>query len=94
MEPGAKPRTVMEVNRVGGDKKNQRPGNFFEVPGYTPYNLDVEDGAELPNLMGWGGHDFQKSRADLMQEIAEQLSVPNQELTKKRKPNRTLKGNG
>ncbi len=36
--------------------------------------VDVEEGVELPTLMGWaGGHDYRRGRARLMEEIAEEL---------------------
>jgi hypothetical protein len=37
--------------------------------------FDLEDGAQLPHLMGWSMHDFQLERARQMEEIAEELGA-------------------
>ncbi|NLJ86900.1 MAG: hypothetical protein GX322_10765 [Firmicutes bacterium] len=41
---------------------------------YAP--LDVEDGVQLPNMMGWiGGIDFKMHRAKILEEIAAELGT-------------------
>ncbi|MGI6037362.1 MAG: hypothetical protein ACOYD6_03960 [Limnochordia bacterium] len=37
--------------------------------------LDLEDGAQLPHIMGWSMYDYQLGRARAMEEIAEELGA-------------------
>lgn len=55
-------------------QKEKEIKRFAEEYGYAP--LDVEDGTQLPNMMGWiGGFDFKMYRARVLEEIANELGT-------------------
>ena len=46
-----------------------------DIRDFAVMSFDLEDGAQLPHLMGWSMHDFQLERARRMEEIAEELGA-------------------
>ncbi len=55
-------------------QKEKELKRFAEEYSYAP--LDVEDGVQLPNMMGWiGGLDFKMHRARVLEEIAAELGA-------------------
>ena len=48
---------------------------------YSVAPLDLEDGTQLPNLMGWWAmYDFQNYRARILEEIADSLGESAEEV--------------
>ncbi|NLK08669.1 MAG: hypothetical protein GX316_08225 [Firmicutes bacterium] len=55
-------------------QKEKELKRFVDEFGYHP--LDLEDGVQLPNMMGWiGGLDFKMYRARVLEEIAAELGA-------------------
>ncbi|NMB24737.1 MAG: hypothetical protein GX986_04320 [Firmicutes bacterium] len=55
-------------------QKEKELKRLVDEYGYHP--LDVEDGVQLPNMMGWiGGLDFKMHRAKVLEEIAAELGA-------------------
>ncbi len=55
-------------------QKEKELKRHVEDCGFAP--LDVEDGVQLPNMMGWiGGFDFKTHRARVLEEIAAELGA-------------------
>ena len=55
-------------------QKQKELKRIVDEVGIAP--LDLEDGTELPNLMGWSGmFDFVNYRARALEEIAESLGA-------------------
>ncbi|MGI6034530.1 MAG: hypothetical protein ACOYCE_01810 [Limnochordia bacterium] len=46
-----------------------------DIQDFAMMPFDLEDGAQLPHLMGWAMHDYQLERARRMEEIAEELGA-------------------
>lgn len=60
-------------------QKEKELKRFVDEMGIAP--LDLEDGTQLPNLMGWAGmFDFVNYRARALEDIAESLGNDGEEV--------------
>lgn len=60
--------------------------DFEDLSDVSAIDLDLDDAAQLPHIMGWSdGYDYLERRARYMEEVAEELGPPKEEREGRRK---------